>query len=66
MTEETYQDVVDKVKEEKEEKDELPQPPPGLERSETVTEEGDDNETTDELETKPMEKVSMKKKTTSM
>ena len=67
MTEETYQDVVDKIKEEKEEKDELPQPPPGLEKSETVIEENDENETTElVLETKPVEKVSMKKKTTSM
>ena len=32
MTEETYQEVVDKIKEEKDEKDETP---PGLERSET-------------------------------
>ena len=62
MTEETYQEIVDKIKEEKDEKDELPQPPPALERSETVTEENEDNETTDVLETKPVEKVSMKKK----
>ena len=62
MAEETYQEVVDKIKEEKDEKDELPQPPPGLEIGGTVIEENEDNETTDVLETKPMEKVSMKKK----
>ena len=60
MTEETYQDVVDKIKEEKEEKDELPSE---LEKSETVIEENDDNEKTDlGLETTPVEKVAMKKK----
>ena len=59
MAEETYQEVVDKIKEEKDEKDETP---PGLERSETVIEENDENETTElVLETKPIEKVSMKK-----
>ena len=45
MTEETYQDVVDKIKAEKEEKDELPPPPPELEKSETVIETNDENET---------------------
>jgi len=50
MTEETYQEVVDKISE-----DEIP---PGLDRCETIEE-----ETTDfELETKPLEKIAMKKK----
>jgi len=50
MTEETYQEVVDKISE-----DEIP---PGLDKCETIEE-----ETTDfELETKPVEKIAMKKK----
>ena len=62
MAEETYQEVADKIKENELEKDEVPEPPPSLERSETVTEENEENETTDELETKPVDKVAMKKK----
>jgi len=50
MTEETYQEVVDKISE-----DEIP---PELDKCETIEE-----ETTDfELETKPVEKIAMKKK----
>ena len=56
MTEETYQEVVDKISE-----NEIPtqrETPPGLDKCETIEE-----ETTDfELETKPMEKIAMKKK----
>ena len=62
MAEETYQDVADKVKENEVGKVEVPEPPPSLERSETVIEENEENETTDELETKPVEKVAIKKK----
>ena len=56
MTEETYQEVVDKISE-----NEIPtqrENPPGLDKCETIEE-----ETTDfELETKPVEKIAMKKK----
>ena len=54
MTEETYQEVVDKISE-----DEIPHPESGqLDKCETIEE-----ETTDfELETKPVEKIAMKKK----
>ena len=66
MAEETYQDVVDKVKENEVGKVEVPEPPPSLERSETVIEENEENETTDELETKTIRKSSNEKKTTGM
>ena len=64
MAEETYQDVVDKIKEDEREKDEIPEQPPGLEKCETIVEEEkEENETTDfELEVKPIEKVALKKK----
>jgi len=54
MTEETYQEVVDKISE-----DEIPHPESGqLDKCETIEE-----ETTDfESETKPVEKIAMKKK----
>ena len=62
MAEETYQEVVDKIKDDEGEKDETP--PPGLDKCETIVEEEkEENETTDlELEVKPVEKVAMKKK----
>jgi len=63
MAEETYQDVVDKIKDEEEKKDEILESPPEQKTCETIVEEKEENETTDlELETKPVEKVAMKKK----
>ena len=63
MAEESYQEVVDKISENPVEevvKDEVPNPKGDFEKCETIEEE---NETTDfELETKPVEKVAMKKK----
>jgi len=63
MAEESYQEVVDKISENPVEevvKDEVPNPKGDFEKCETIEEE---NETTDfESETKPMEKVAMKKK----
>ena len=63
MADETYQEVVDKISENPVEevvKDEVPNPKGDFEKCETIEEE---NETTDfESETKPVEKVAMKKK----
>ena len=63
MAEETYQEVVDKISENPVEevvKDEVPNPKGDFE---TIEEEKEENETTDfESETKPVEKVAMKKK----
>ena len=67
MAEETYQEVVDKIKEEEVKKDDTPpqeeQQPPVPEKCETIVEEEkEENETDFELEVKPVEKVAMKKK----
>ena len=63
MAEETYQEVVDKIKEDEREKDEIPEQPPELEKCETIVEEEkEENETDFELEVKSVEKVAMKKK----
>ena len=66
MAEESYQEVVDNIIENEVVKDEIPtqrEEPPGLEKCETIEEEKEENETTDfKLETKPLEKVAMKKK----
>ena len=63
MADETYQEVVDKISENPVEevvKDEVPNPKGDFE---TIEEEKEENETTEfELETKPVEKVAMKKK----
>ena len=63
MAEESYQEVADKISENPVEevvKDEVPNPKGDFEKCETIEEE---NETTDfESETKPVEKVAMKKK----
>ena len=63
MTEETYQEVIDKIKEEDGEKDEKEYVKEDVEKCKTIVEEKEEHETTDfELETKPVEKVAMKKK----
>ena len=63
MAEESYQEVADKISEnpiEEVVKDDVPNPKGDFEKCETIEEE---NETTDfESETKPVEKVAMKKK----
>ena len=61
MAEETYQEVVDKIKGEEGEKDDVKEV---KEKCETIVEEEkEENETTDlGLETKPVEKVAMRKK----
>ena len=61
MVEETYQEVVDKIKGEEGEKDDVKEE---AEKCETIVEEEkEENETADlGLETKPVEKVAMKKK----
>ena len=68
MTEETYQEVMDKIKEEPNgygETDEKEYVKEDVEKCKTIVEEKEEHETTDfELETKPVEKVAMKKKTT--
>ena len=63
MTEETYQDVVDKIKEEEGGKDDVKEVKEEIEKRETIVEEEkEENETDLGLETKPVEKVAMKKK----
>ena len=66
MAEETYQEIVDKIKDKEVKKDEVMESPipKGDEPKtcETIIEEKEENETTDfELETKPVEKVAIKK-----
>ena len=65
MAEETYQEVVDKIKGEEGEKDDVKEV---AEKCETIVEEEkEENETIDlGLETKPVEKSSNEKKTTIM
>lgn len=66
MAEETYQEVVDKIKEDEVTKDEIPEEPnpkgDGLERIKTMVEEKEENESDFELEVQSSEKVAMKKK----
>jgi len=43
MAEETYQEVVDKIKDEEEKKDEILEQPPELKKCETIVEEKEEN-----------------------